>query len=129
MPDGEREPIAAAMDSPFPTDRTHPAVPDVHPDETAEPSPVANPAATAMEPQNGEKRGFFRALKEGALGWRRNDATAEPTPPEPIRAAPPPPPPPPPSPPPSPPLPEPPPAVEQPEGPPRRGWWQQNKTE
>jgi ribonuclease E len=129
-PPAEGGHIADAYQSPFPPDHTHPAAPDVHVDETYEAPHVTFPAATQepAEQGNGEKRGFFRALKEGALGWRRNDAPVSETPqpvvavqPEPPRTAPvveaPPPPP-------------PPPVEEEPAGPPRKGWWQQpNKAE
>jgi ribonuclease E len=127
--------------APFPPDRTHAPSEEVHLDETAY-GPDAPPLQSAaigpgqhFEPtQSGEPQGergparFFRALKEGALGWRRNDAETEatlaPQPPPAAAALPPEPEPEPepvPPPPPRAPAPEP-----EPSGPPRRGWWQQS---
>ena len=144
-PHGDGEAHVGALDTPFPADRTHPAVPHVHPDETFEPARVVTPSVEQenAEPQgNGERKGFFRGL----FG-RRNESQPEErveVPPSPIAAphvvaAPPPPrvvaaPPPPPPPPPrvvAAPPPPPPPVEDVPAGPPRRGWWKQpdSKTE
>jgi len=157
---GEDMPAFSAEGEPFPVDHTRPANPDVHVDEAAPRGASESEAESASgnDETNGGKsprRGFFRALKEGALGgWRRNEnqpgaeqtpveaapayAGPEPVPvpaPAPIFHAPPPP-----AVEPAPPRPAPPPepvvretvtvAPEEPSGPPRRGWWnQQNKTE
>ena len=132
------------LDTPFPADRTHPASPAVHPDETAEPVQVDVPSAT----NETEKRGFFSKLwgKKDAAPESQSSAAPAPIAYAPVVEAAPPPPPPPapkpapvvvsaPPPPPPPPAPvvesapPPPPAQSEPSGPPRRGWWNQGKTE
>src|SRR5205823_518336 len=84
--------------------------------EVVETSEIFEPAEASRGPGR-----FFRALKEGALGWRRNENSSEPPRPDEPPA----------------PQPEPPPVTvaddkvepqnvsQEPAGPPRRGWWQQ----
>jgi hypothetical protein len=82
----------------------------------------SEPATAEDAAGNGERRGFFSALKAGAFGWRRTEQQQdsgpapmpEPAPrvePEPAPAA----------------QAAPPPQEEIPSGPPRRGWWQQGR--